>query len=56
MVNILFAKTKPMAKIPIKRTEDAGYDIFACFDEEYLIIEPHQTVKVPTGIASCFPQ
>ncbi len=56
MIEILFAKTKPEAKIPTKRMEDAGYDIFACFAEDYLVIEPHQTIKIPTGIASCFPQ
>lgn len=56
MVEIYFAKVRPSAKIPSKRAEDAGYDLYACFEEPYLIIEPHQTVKVPTGIASFFPQ
>lgn len=55
MVEILFSKLDKNAKIPNKRDEDAGYDIFACFDEDYLIINPNQTVKIPTKIASCFP-
>lgn len=50
--NIYFAKVKEGAIIPSKRDEDAGMDIYACFDEEYLIIKPHETKLIPTGIAS----
>jgi dUTP pyrophosphatase len=33
-----------------------GYDIYACFDEDYIVINPHETKLVPTGIASaCDP-
>lgn len=49
--NIYFAKIKPNAIIFNKEDENAGYDIFACFDEDYMLIEPHQTSLVPTGIA-----
>ncbi len=49
---IKFAKVKPNAIIPTKRKEDAGYDIYACFDEDYIIIPAHTTVMIPTGIAS----
>lgn len=49
---IYFAKTKNDAKVPSKRTEDAGYDIYPCFDEDYMIIAPHTTVMIPAGIAS----
>lgn len=49
-----FAKVRPDAKIPSKRVEDAGYDIYACFDDEYMVINPHETVLIPTGIASAF--
>lgn len=49
---IKFAKTNPNAIIPTKRLEDAGYDIYACFDEEEMEIPPHTTVMIPTGIAS----
>ncbi len=55
MIKIQFAKVREGAVIPKKRSEDAGYDIFACFDEPYIIIEPFETVKIPTGIASSFP-
>lgn len=53
-VNIKFAKTNPNAVIPSKEEENAGYDIYACLDEDYIIIPPHTTQLVPTGIASAF--
>lgn len=56
MVNINFAKVHPNAKIPFKRDEDMGFDIYACFDEDYIVINPHETKLIPTGIASaCDP-
>lgn len=51
---VYFAKVKENAVIPSKRAEDAGYDIYACFDESCRVIQPHQTVMIPTGIASSF--
>ena len=50
--DLVFAKVRPDAIIPTKDTENAGYDIYANFEEDYLIIPPHETVLVPTGIAS----
>lgn len=47
-----FAKLNPNAKIPSKREEDAGLDIYACFTEPYIFIYPHRTKLIPTGIAS----
>lgn len=52
ITTVKFAKIKPNAIIPTKRLEDAGYDIYPCFDEDYIIIKPHTTVIIPTGIAS----
>lgn len=49
---VKFAKVKPNAIIPTKREEDAGYDIYPCFEEDFIIIEPHKTKMIPTGIAS----
>ena len=51
---LIFAKVKPSAIIPSKRDEDAAYDIYACFDEDYLVIPPHKTILIPTGIATVF--
>ena len=52
VAQVRFAKVKPDAIIPSKRLEDAGMDVYACFDEDYLVIPPHKTVLIPTGIAS----
>ena len=52
-INIKFAKVRPDAKIPSKRDEDMGFDIYACFDDDYIVINPHETKLIPTGIASC---
>lgn len=51
--DLLFAKVKPEAIIPTKDDENAGYDIYACFDEDFIVIPPHATKLIPTGIASC---
>lgn len=52
--NLFFAKIKENAIIPSKRIEDAGYDIYPCFEEDFIIINPHETKLIPTGIASAF--
>lgn len=56
VANIKFAKVKPDAKIPTKRTEDAGFDLYACLDEyvDWICIPPHTSQLIPTGIASAF--
>ncbi len=56
MQEILFAALREGAHIPQKRAEDAGYDIYACFDEPYRILMPHQTDLIPSGIISAFPE
>jgi dUTP pyrophosphatase len=56
MNNVYFGKLRPDAKIPTKRDEDAGYDIYACFDfdEDYTLIPAHATRMIPTGLVSFF--
>ena len=49
---VRFAKVRPTAVIPTKRNEDAGFDIYANFEDNFMIIDPHTTVMIPTGIAS----
>lgn len=51
---IKFAKVKDEAIIPTKRDEDAGYDIYPCFEEDFIMIYPSETVMIPCGIASAF--
>lgn len=50
--DLVFSKVRPDAIIPTKEEENAGYDIYANFENEFLIIPPHQTILIPTGIAS----
>ena len=52
ITTVKFAKVRPTAIIPTKRLEDAGYDIYANFDEDYIVIPPRETKMIPTGIAS----
>lgn len=53
---IIFAKVKSDAIIPSKLDENAGYDIYACFEDNVMIIPAHETKMIPTGIASaCSP-
>ena len=35
---INFAKIRPTAIIPTKRDEDAGFDIYANFEDDFMII------------------
>jgi len=57
-VDIKFAKVidGSEAKIPEKRYEDAGFDIYPCFDKSFIRIPKHATIAVPTGIASALPE
>ena len=50
--DLVFAKMRPNAIIPTKEDENAGRDIYACFDEDYMVIPAHTTKLIPTGIAS----
>ncbi len=51
---IYFAKTREGAIIPSKREEDGAFDIYACFDEDYIEIPPSETKMISTGLASAF--
>ena len=54
-VRIYFTRLRPGAVIPSKRAEDAGYDVYACLEDDWLELRPLETRPVPTGIASAFP-
>lgn len=53
---IIWAKIKENAIIPTKNDEDAGMDIYACFDEDYVLIHPFCTKLIPTGLACALNQ
>ena len=53
---IKFKKIKPNATIPTQGSKyAAGYDLYACINEP-ISIQPHETVKVGTGIAVTPPK
>ncbi len=56
MEKIYFAKVKDGATIPSKELENAGYDIYACFDEDTMTILPGEIKLIPTGICSAFSE
>lgn len=47
-----FAKKNETVKVPTKRDCDAGYDVYANFDEDYIVLCPHSTTMIPTGLYS----
>ena len=56
MIMIKFKKLKPNATVPTQGSEyAAGYDLYACIDEP-ITIQPHETVKIGTGIAITPPK
>ena len=50
--DLVFAKVRPDAIIPTKEKENAGYDIYANFEEDFIVIPAFGTKLIPTGIAS----
>jgi dUTP pyrophosphatase len=56
VANIKFAKVHPDAKIPTKRREDAGYDLWPCFDSDWVEIPALESRLVPLGIASALDE
>lgn len=51
-MNINIKKLNKNATIPTRGSEyAAGYDLYACMDNESVTINPHETVKIGTGLA-----
>ena len=48
---VYWSKLLPDALIPQKHLEDAGYDIYATFEEAFIIIEPFKTGLIPTALS-----
>ena len=49
-----FAKCRKEAIIPSKREGDGCYDIYACFDDNEIQINPFEVKLIPTGICRTF--
>ena len=47
---IVFAKMNESVIVPTKSAENAGYDVYANFEEEEMVFAPHQTRLVPTKL------
>ena len=50
-----FKKLNENATTPTRGSEEAaGWDLYACIDKE-IWIQPHETVKIGTGLAIAIP-
>lgn len=58
-MEIKVKKLSPNAKLPTHGSDfSAGYDLHACFDDfenKSMVIEPNETVKIPTNLAMTLP-
>lgn len=55
-ITVCFKKIRSNAKIPVRCSDNAaGYDLFACLDKK-VVINPHKTVKIPTGLCLELPK
>ncbi len=51
-MQVKIKKLKENAIIPTKGSKKAaGYDLYACLDREAILIRPHETEKISTGLA-----
>ena len=56
MTKVKFMKVRPEAKTPTRGSKyAAGYDLSACIDK-VVMIAPHTTVKIGTGLAFELPE
>lgn len=50
--DLCFARGNETVILPTKESHNAGYDIYANFEEDYMIIDCHETKKIPTNLYS----
>lgn len=56
MITLKIKKLNKNAIIPTKAHKtDTCWDIYACLNEDFIEIPPHETVKIPTGFATEIP-
>ena len=53
---IKFSRMYDDVIIPSKKPDDAGFDIYARVSEDFIIIEPHKTAIIPTGLRVWVPK
>ena len=54
-VDIKILKVHEDVKLPTKTVENAGFDIYANFEEDYIVIMPHESKLIPTGFKTVIP-
>lgn len=53
-VNILFARASQDVIVPSKIEENAAFDVYAYFEENYRVFSKHETHMIPTGFYTAF--
>jgi len=57
MISVNIRRLRPGAQIPSSGSAyAAGYDLYACLEDESLTIPPHASAKIPTGVALAIPE
>lgn len=51
---LIFASPFDDVITPSKKSGDAGYDIYAHFPEDYMVVQPHETKMIPTDLHTAF--
>ena len=54
-VNIKMLRMYDDVKLPSKTMENAGHDIYANFEEDYIVIMPHKSKLISTGFKTVIP-
>ena len=52
-VPVYFARKAEDVILPSKKDENAGLDVYAYFEEDFMVLPPHQATMIPTGLYSC---
>lgn len=56
-MEIKIKKLKENAFLPTRGSKyAAGYDLYACVDTDSVVIPPHKSAKIGTGIAAAIPE
>ncbi len=57
MISLKIKRIKEDAKIPKRGSSySAGYDLYACLDTDEIVVPPHATVKIGTGLSIAVPE
>ncbi len=56
MDKIKFAKKSDTVILPSRRSGDGCYDVYVNFEEDTLVIKPHEISNIPTGLKSMFAE